>query len=232
MKPARKSTSSRQPLYAKTAIAQKQLGLDDDVFRDLLENRYGVRSRTKMSEHELVDLLEYFGTLGFRPRARKTGKAASGEHRKIRALWLSLYNLGVVADPSEDALGAFARRVTGGKVHGGVERLAWVSGENAQKVIEALKDWAARDGGVNWEPYASTTGIFYNDRARVLEAQWHILAERKIVLIGDRRALDRWGCKALGVGADAHILSFSHEQQDSLIRQLGEMIRRSRPEAS
>jgi hypothetical protein len=90
----------------------------------------------------------------------------------MRALWLSLWHLGAIEDVSEEALAGFARRVTGGK-HSGIEALQWVNGGDAHKVIEALKDRAARDGGVRWEPIKSETGRVINDnpRHRVIEAQ-------------------------------------------------------------
>ena len=87
MKAARKPASGRHSLYAKISIAQKQLGLDEDTFRDILEGRYGVRSRTKMSDAQLADLLKYFEAQGFQPRPRsgKPKGAARREHGKMRA---------------------------------------------------------------------------------------------------------------------------------------------------
>lgn len=231
MKAARKPASARHSFYAKISIAQKQLGLDDDTFRDILEARYGVRSRTKMSDAQLVDLLKHFEAQGFQPRPRsgKPKGAARREHGKMRALWLSLYHLGVVHDPSDGALAAFAKRVTGGKA-AGVDALAWIAGEDASTVIEALKDWASREGGVNWEPYASTNGPFHNERCRVIEAQWQKLHALGAVRIDDRGALDMWACRALGIAAHRSIIHLDAAQLDALIRKFGEMIRSRLPE--
>ncbi|MGK2740557.1 regulatory protein GemA [Tepidicaulis sp. LMO-SS28] len=231
MKAQRKPVSARHSLYAKISIAQKQLGLDEDIFRGLLESRYGVRSRKQMSDAQLVDLVGHFEAQGFRPKPRSGNPKGAGrrEHGKMRALWLSLYHLGVVHDPSDAALAAFAKRVTGGK-QSGVDALAWIAGEDAFAVIEALKDWASRDGGVNWEPYASTNGPFHNERCRVIEAQWRKLHALGAVRIDDRGALDRWACRALGIASHSSITHFDAAQLDTLIRQFGEMIRRRMPE--
>ncbi len=171
-------SGTRRALYGKTEIAKKELGLDNDTFRDLLGQRYGKRSRTEMSEAELVDLVEHFKGQGFTPqkanKKAKTGRALAqgGEQRKMRALWLSLWHLGAIPDPSEEALAGFARRVTGGK-ETGIAALQWLHGEAASKVIEALKERAVRDGGVSWAPYKDASGrvLGFNDRTRVIEAQ-------------------------------------------------------------
>lgn len=184
-----KSTSStsstyRRALYAKIEIAKKELGLDDATFRDVLEQRYGKRSRTGMSDAELVDLVEHFKSRGFKPKRAKVGRplAQGAEQRKMRALWLTLWNLGAIDDASEEALAGFARRVTGGKEIG-VEALQWLHGDDAFKVIEALKERATRDGGVSWAPYRRFGQLVGdNPRGRVIEAQWRALQRHGIVI--------------------------------------------------
>ncbi|SOE00641.1 regulatory protein GemA [Caenispirillum bisanense] len=140
----------RRAALAKVAIGRKTLGWDDDTYRDTLEARYGVRSGSQLTDRQLVDLLEHMKACGFkgeaaRPKRAGTRRPAENpEGRKIRALWLSLWNLGVVQEPSEDALASFVRRQTK------VEALQWLTPAQTWQVIEALKKWAARDG-VLWD---------------------------------------------------------------------------------
>lgn len=132
----------RKRLLAAVHAEAKRAGLDDDAYRDVVEAIAGKRSAASLSSQQLVAVLE---AIQGRPR-RATGRrqlADSGHARKIRALWLSLWNLGELTDPGEEALAAFARRQCG------IDALAWVSPEDAGKVIEALKAWCQR-AGVDW----------------------------------------------------------------------------------
>ena len=213
--------SRRNALLGKAAIAVQQLGLDDADLRAILLERYGVASRTKLDVGQLADLIEHFKTKGFKESAPRQGSKGKGrtqadhpEARKMRALWLSLYHLGVVRDPSEGALVAFAKRVTGGTTKG-ISAIQWIKDADARAVVEALKDWASREAGVCWEPYTFPHGTMHRPRRRVIEAQ----VER---------------AKALGVPpdriaaatADVHgIAETSDRAHDEAIQALGALIR-------
>ena len=64
--------------------------------------------------------------------------AQDGESKKIRALWLFLHELGAVKNPSEEALATYVKRIAG------VDALQWISGEQAERLIETMKKWAMR----------------------------------------------------------------------------------------
>nr|WP_087022498.1 regulatory protein GemA [Thaumasiovibrio subtropicus] len=57
---------------------------------------------------------------------------------KIRALWIDMYQRGIVRDGSEEALDKFVKRMTD------VEHVGWLSVRQAQCVIEQLKQWFER----------------------------------------------------------------------------------------
>lgn len=149
--PGLEPRNHRKALLAKVAIGRKALAWDDDTYRDTLEARYGVRSGSQLTDRQLVDLLEHMKASGFKPappkRAGTRRSATDPEGRKMTALWLSLWNLGVVEDPSENALAAFVRRMLK------VDAVQWaqMTPEGSYRVIEALKKWAGRDGGVLWD---------------------------------------------------------------------------------
>jgi len=136
-------------------IAKKQLALEDDSYRDLLERLTGQRSSAKLDAEQRRIVLAEFKRLGFKqqsaqqssanggakkPRIGTRRLAADPRARKVRALWLTLWQLAAVRDPSEDALAAFVKRVAR------VDDLAWLSPQQFHAVTEALKDWCEREG--------------------------------------------------------------------------------------
>jgi len=228
-----KTTPVRKGLIAKVKIAQKQLGIDDDLYRDMLVGQFGGRtSATELTIGELEELVASLKAKGARftkrPPVRAGGrKLASGiEAAKMRALWISLYNLGVVRDPSEQALANFARRVSGGRDRG-VAALQWLDGGQAVKVVEALKDWAQRQAGVNWDPYRNIIGRgpVHRPRMRVIEAQWAILMkldEAKLAF-----GLNGYASRLIGTDDNNIIANMTEIEQDRIIESLGAWIRRA-----
>ncbi len=219
--PARKQKAPtslrRRALLGKVHMAKAQIGLSDDQYRDIMADRYnGIRTASKLSDKRLVDLIEFLKTLGFIPKPKRKSKkgparagsrplAAGDLQAKIRALWLSLYHLGIVRDPAEAAMGAFVTRMSG------VSALQWLDPEGANKTIEALKDWATRESGVNWSPHK--VGEIVNPKYRVIEAQMRILAVNKLVEV-----IDLNGC--------------TEDDADRVIEELGHKVRSLKKENS
>ena len=231
--PHDRAPSYRRQLLGKVHIAKKTLGLDDDGYRDLLEARTGNRSAAKCSNAQLIDLVEYFKARGFRPQRKAPARAgrrnlADGEtRRKARALWLSLYHLGLVSEPSERALAAFVRR------QAGVDDLRFLTPGRSYTVIEALKSWAARPvdkggAGVDWSAYASTDGPFYKPRGRVMEAQWRILHDLGVVRIGDTGALAGWVEQFVKSPCRISHTHVGDKDADRVIEALGHKIRKAK----
>ena len=126
-----------RPALAKVAIARKELGLDEDTYRDILERLTGHRSAKDASDQQLGLVLDEFKAKGWTPRnpvVRKKPRLVSPPAvRKARALWIGLADLGAVRDRSEAALESFARRQLG------VESMDWSDAARLYKLIEALK---------------------------------------------------------------------------------------------
>lgn len=132
----------RRSLIAKVHIAQKQLGLTEDDYRDILFDVAGRRSAGDCTEGELIKLVKHFESRGFTGKV-KPGAAKPADHPfalKARALWISLHQLGAIDNPSEQALEAFARRQLG------VAKLQWADQALAYRMIEGLKGMAERAG--------------------------------------------------------------------------------------
>lgn len=136
--------ADRRSELAAIHTARKDLALAEDTYRDLLERITGKRSAADLDERGRRAVIEEFRRLGWKKKhAKRAGTralATDGISRKIRALWLSLYQLGSVRDPSENALAAYVKRLTG------VDALQWQSAVQANTVIESLKSWCVREG--------------------------------------------------------------------------------------
>ncbi len=139
------SAQLKRALIAKVHIAKKDLALDDSSYRGLLSRVTGRESCAGMTIPQLKNTVEEFKSLGWEPKNKPkragTRKLATGaQASKIRAFWLSLYHLGEVKDPSEDALASFVRRMTN------VHDLNWLTPAKADIVIRAFHNWAYRIG--------------------------------------------------------------------------------------
>jgi phage gp16-like protein len=150
-------------MLAKVHLAAKELGLQDDARRDVLERLTGHRSSTDCSDAQLDQVLVEFKRLGWTPKPANMGSTPGSRNdtgtrtgtapvsktvrradhpaaKKARALWISLHQLGVVRDRSEKALESFARRQLK------VDRLQWADPAACYRLIEALKAMAERAG--------------------------------------------------------------------------------------
>lgn len=180
MTAAARVDTGRRAMLAKVHLAKKELGLADDVYRPLLERVTGFTSSSACTDAQLGRVLDEFKRLGWTPRQaganpkkdrapHPTSRAADHPSaKKARALWISLHQLGVVRDPSERALEAFAARQLG------VERLQWADQGLTYKLIEALKAMAERGG---WAQCDSLQEL----KARLVEAQWRVLVGLGVV---------------------------------------------------
>ncbi|MBY3342707.1 gp16 family protein [Rhizobium laguerreae] len=155
-------------------VAKKKLGLDDDTYRAKLERITGKLSAKDMTEAERQQVLTVLRSDGFMPapaarrgdgRQKLTGKYA----KKLQALWIAAWNLGIVRDRDDKALVAFVKRQTG------IDHTRFlVYADDARRAIEALKGWINREASI---PYGNTNGYDWlaADGAKVAWAQWKIL---------------------------------------------------------
>ena len=149
----------------------KALGIiEEDDRRALFERVTGHPSLRSMvaSEHDMVEA-EIRRLQG--ERGTPTAKSNfSGPHaKKLQALWIGGWNLGLFRDRRDQALAAFVKRQTG------IDHPNWVRDpELARKAIEALKDWLRRERGVMW---GNTNGFDWLAApiARIAWAQWQHL---------------------------------------------------------
>lgn len=121
-------------------VGKNQLDMDDDSYRAMLVSVTKKNSTTVMAAWELENVKLRLVKLGFRVKHKSGNRpqAMDRQSKKIRALWLQLAAVGLVRDPSEQALAAYVKRQTG------VDAMQWLSDDQPMKVIEALKKWLGR----------------------------------------------------------------------------------------
>ena len=129
--------------------AKANAALDDDTYRDILARLTGRRSSRDLNSAEAAKVLNHLNGLS---KSVKGSVRMSGTYAgKLRALWLTGYNLGVVADRRDTALLAFVERQT--KIS---HPDWWTDAATANRAIEGLKDWIGREAGIDWSACRTT----------------------------------------------------------------------------
>ena len=118
---------------------KKQLHLDDDAYRSMLNSITGKTSAAELSATERGDVLDWMRDQGFHVQPGRTRKPRPTQEQKIRALWAELAVLGVLHESSEGALASFVERQTK------KTRMEWCTPVELNAVIEALKSWLRRE---------------------------------------------------------------------------------------
>lgn len=136
----------REKELAVIHVGKKELGWDDDTYRDALKAWTGKRSSGQMTAEERQTVIENMKRLGFTPASDREERLTIDEDddpqvQKIKQLWLALHEEGAVKNPSLPSLNAFVRRMTMD------EHVSFLSTSDANTVIEALKGWLTRTSG-------------------------------------------------------------------------------------
>jgi phage gp16-like protein len=154
-KKKRRGYDLRTRQLATIHTARKVLGLDEDTYRACLGEWFpektwpkGKPSAGDLSADELQAAIQHFRRMGFEPRksassTRKGQKLSILDDdppriQKIKAMWLHLWRLGAVDNPSAQALGRFCKR------HVGKDSVQWLMPTDQNTMIEILKRWTSR----------------------------------------------------------------------------------------
>lgn len=125
-------------------VGKSQLGLDDELYREILENCTGKTSSKQMTLAQLEAVLDRMKQLGFvvdsKPKSEVKNLAGDPQSKLIRHLWLQLYEAGQVRNNSEKALAKFVENKVG------VSALQFLSSHNADMIITHLRQWCKRCG--------------------------------------------------------------------------------------
>ncbi|OFJ46405.1 hypothetical protein BA896_021875 [Janthinobacterium lividum] len=124
-------------------VARRELGLDEETYRAMLQMVAGVTSSSDLTWQGRRKVLDHFKAKGFTVKSKAlapaTGNAAADpQYRKIQALWSELHTSGVVRVNTEAALRVYIKRMTG------VADYRFCNNIQVVTVIEGLKKWLAR----------------------------------------------------------------------------------------
>lgn len=161
--------------HAAIHVGLKQLGIVEDDARDLYERMTGKRSLREMNprEHEAVaSELRRLGA-GRKGASKGARKSLQGPFaKKLQALWIAGWNLGIVRDRDDRALLAFVRRQTA------IEDTRFLrDAADARRAVEALKGWIAREAKVDWSDASNRPAWQMEPGAKIASAQWEMLVK-------------------------------------------------------
>ena len=125
-------------------IGKRDLALDDDMYRDMLEKTVGVRSAKNLSQWQLSKVLDHMKGLGFKPKKSSKPKPRAPEVAKIKAIWITMHEQGFIRNGSDKAIDSYVKRMTSKTNSAGVACAAWLKSNQAAEVLESLKAWHFR----------------------------------------------------------------------------------------
>lgn len=151
-----KPSSDRIRLIRLVQVGRRTLGLDEEAYRELLEQQSGKRSAAELTLQELDKVLVAMKAVGFKRPVKGAASqrlspvsgalVRTGEIGVIRAVWITMHRHGLLRDGSETALNHYVERQTVRINKGiGVAEVAWLSEALAYRVLESLKNWHKRE---------------------------------------------------------------------------------------
>jgi phage gp16-like protein len=127
---------ARRALLAKVHLAAKGLALADESYRAILKRIGGAESAAGIDDAGLVRVVEEFKRLGWNDAKRAFKPSGKPHVRMVWRLWGELSPASVRNQAA--GLRGFCKRVVG------IEEPEWLTPEQGNKVIEALKARLAR----------------------------------------------------------------------------------------
>jgi len=137
--PRSKRTPSdyRRSELAKIHMAAKALGLDRDVYEDVLWTVARVHSAADLDSQGRFKLLAHFKHLGW-VQAKSKRSAGDAKTRKIWSLWYQLKDAGLIANATAKTLRSEVKKLTG------CSDPSFCNQAQKSHVIECLKQWLSR----------------------------------------------------------------------------------------
>ena len=119
------------------------LGLNDEAYRDMLNDRYHVRSSKDLNPQQRFQLIKelrekvHSNVQKFNELGKRKFKASPKQLRAIEAMWAQVSRAETSADRRK-ALNAFCKRLTG------VEVITWICKDDAKILIKAIQAMGAK----------------------------------------------------------------------------------------
>lgn len=208
-------------LAGRIYAAAKRAGLDDDTRRAKCMAIVGKSSTKDMTDPELWKMLQTFEKEGYgTPKpSRVNGRADQlpfdGKYvPKMRALWIALYNLGVIDDRRDSAIQAFAL----GRQVPGLSDIRFIHlHRDGDSVIQGMKAMLNR-AGVDFADRKPCPDYALKRGYKIAVAQWSALCPGG--------AKDFWSVVTDLVGRDASYRAMTDQEWIVVMNAFGERIRR------
>lgn len=119
------------------------LGLTDEAYRDMLDDRYQVRSSKDLNPQQRFQLIKelrekvHSNVQKFNELGKRKFKASPKQLRAIEAMWAQVSRATNSADRRK-ALNAFCKRLTG------VEVITWICKDDAKILFKAIQAMGAK----------------------------------------------------------------------------------------
>ncbi|CAK7257529.1 MULTISPECIES: regulatory protein GemA [unclassified Shinella] len=212
-------TSSVKAIHA----GFRELGITEDDDKRALYARVTGQSRLSlMSADQESAVLTELRRLGFRPAERRANGAAklTGRYaKKLQAMWIAAWHLGVVPDRDDAALIGFVKRQTD------LDGIRFVHhADDARAVIEALKARMKRDAGVQ---FGTDLGCDWlaSDVAKMAWAQWRIIRPDASLMV--RKGFDEAVAAAIGRRVTM-LVELTDRDWQAVMKALGPRVRGAR----
>ena len=114
-------------------VAKRELGLDEDTYRDILKNYGGHTSSAKMTSQQRNQVLDRFKKLGFKVKRKNTPVTRLTPQQKWKLEQLCKQR--GWSDLADPALRKFIKRTTG------MDDWRFLTPRDASKVITGLEKW-------------------------------------------------------------------------------------------
>jgi phage gp16-like protein len=128
--------ANRNADLARIHMLKKDLAIDDDEYRALLQSVCGVKSSADLDFTGRAKFIAHLEMC--KPRAHKSFGKLPPRLAKLYSMWQQLHSAGAVNDKKYSALESWAKSQTG------VEKLTWLNQAQLSQCIESLKAWLER----------------------------------------------------------------------------------------
>lgn len=130
---ARRYKDNRQKELAIIHAGKRQLGLDDDIYRDFLSGLTGKRSAGELTQQERLQVIQRMDELGGKTK-HSTKRVTAGPDRQpmLKKVYALLYHMDLPIDYAETTL----KNMFGEEAP---DKLEWANPTQLHKLISALE---------------------------------------------------------------------------------------------
>ncbi len=139
-----KADENRSNAFKRIHTLVHLIGMDDEAYRDMLFDRYSVKSSKELSAPQRVALIKVLETQAKEAVLKRQAEyqkspnmATTAQIRAIEAMWMGVSKM-PTREAKKEALNRFCARITG------IAFVSWLNKTNAHKLIKAIQQMGAQ----------------------------------------------------------------------------------------